>query len=52
MVGLARMEIVLNVYSQKPAWLQDQQVEQGRKSVQVIRYHHVGWDIAQRIKVT
>jgi len=42
MVGLDRMEIDLDVYSHKPAWLWDLQVEQGRKSVKMIRYHHVG----------
>lgn len=42
MVSLTRMEIELDVYSQKLAWLWDWQVEQRRKSVKVIWYLHVG----------
>ena len=41
-VGLARMEIALDVQTQKPALLQDRQVAQLRKQKLVIRPYEIG----------
>jgi hypothetical protein len=41
-VGLARMEIALDVQTQKPALLQDLQVAQLRKQKLVIRPYEIG----------
>ena len=38
MVGLDRMETGRDVYSQKPAWLRDLQVDQSRKTVKMNRH--------------
>ena len=41
-VGLARMEIALDVQTQKPALLRDRLVEQSRKRKLVIRPYDIG----------
>ena len=42
-VGLARIDIGLDAQTQKPALLQDLQVEQSRKRKLVIRRSNIGW---------